>query len=74
MCGGFSLLVLVSTYASYVHPGKELPLEFARVCMASAALDQAAEHFALVFELNVGFRDGESLLEITNRPFVGDLC
>ena len=72
ICGhvrGFSLLVLVSSYASYVHPREELPPEFARVCVAGVAQDQAAKHLALVFELDVRFRDGGSLLEIANRPF-----
>ena len=37
---------------------------FAHVCMTSVALDQVAEHLALVFELDevpMGFRDGGSL-------------
>ena len=38
--------------AGYILPREKLPLEFTCICMAGAALDQAAKQLVLIFELN----------------------
>ena len=47
----FAGLQVLSAYTSYVLPWEKLLPEFTHVCMASVALDQAAEHLMWVFEL-----------------------